>query len=488
MVDCSICCNTTTATTSIKGRVLCSSCDFVACRGCVQTYLLNVYNTPNCMNCKTVWSYTFLEDNLQKKYMNGQYRKHYENCLLAKEKALLSKARPYALLKIESEKAWDRLQAAKVVLEALCLYRYRDSSRMYKRLIKKQIKEVEEAKNNRRKVLNKRIDNTYQSMYFCTKVGCGGLIGSDWICTQCKSCVCSECHQIIQDEQHHKCSQDDLSTIRILKKETRTCPGCASCIYKIDGCDQMFCVNCKTAFSWKTGCTIKGRIHNPHYYEYLRNRDGQAPPEGEGDLNELVIPFVAQSVAALHACEEIMLNRPDIQQLYNIKKNVLPGRRLSRRRLIRRILRMYLRSLDHFIEVILPEWMTENSGNKNIDLRILYILGRIDEHKWKRILRLREKVFNKKTRVYNILEHFRRMFEEKIRIIWFHTSCEEIIESIDAITSIRQYTNQRLRHISMCENVTTPYITNMFRVLTQNKYGISENWIPIEGEILHFYV
>ena len=42
----------------------------------------------------------------------------------------------------------------------------------------------------------------------------------------------------------------------------------------VKNCDQMYCVCCNTAFSWKTGIIETGRIHNPHYYQHLRNIAG----------------------------------------------------------------------------------------------------------------------------------------------------------------------------------------------------------------------
>lgn len=50
----------------------------------------------------------------------------------------------------------------------------------------------------------------------------------------------------------------------------------------VKNCDQIWCTLCQTAFSWKTGIIEQGRIHNPHYYEFLRNQaNGEIPREEE---------------------------------------------------------------------------------------------------------------------------------------------------------------------------------------------------------------
>jgi hypothetical protein len=78
-------------------------------------------------------------------------------------------------------------------------------------------------------------------------------------------------------EEGHECKEDDVSTVRLIRKETKPCPKCSTRISKIDGCDQMWCVECKTAFSWKSGNIVNGAIHNPHYYEFLRKTQGFVP-------------------------------------------------------------------------------------------------------------------------------------------------------------------------------------------------------------------
>ncbi len=45
----------------------------------------------------------------------------------------------------------------------------------------------------------------------------------------------------------------------------------------VHNCDQMWCVECKTAFSWTNGTIETGVVHNPHYYQWMRQHgDHQA--------------------------------------------------------------------------------------------------------------------------------------------------------------------------------------------------------------------
>lgn len=117
---------------------------------------------------------------------------------------------------------------------------------------------------------------------------CKGLIvEDDMTCSVCSAVVCRRCHVHIPSSstgtkgrrtkaKKHVCKQEDVKSAKTVLDNTKGCPTCASRIQKIDGCSQMFCTNCMTAFDWDTLQIVKGAIHNPHYYNMVRN--GQIAP------------------------------------------------------------------------------------------------------------------------------------------------------------------------------------------------------------------
>ena len=110
-------------------------------------------------------------------------------------------------------------------------------------------------------------------------------------CT-CGTCFCFTCQQEPHDPVHScevaKTWLDKVAAegenVSWVLANTKPCPNCSELISKINGCDQMWCTSCHTAFSWNTGLEDKGAvIHNPHYYQYQREVNNGVIPRNPGD-------------------------------------------------------------------------------------------------------------------------------------------------------------------------------------------------------------
>jgi hypothetical protein len=118
-------------------------------------------------------------------------------------------------------------------------------------------------------------------------------------CGVCFRRTCLECNISIQDVSDHVCKQEDIDSWEHIKKTTKPCPRCATFIHRIEGCSQMWCTQCHTAFDYITGRveTQTGRIHNPHYYEwiYSSSRNNVAPHNPQCQEDQLIhIGYVTQ--------------------------------------------------------------------------------------------------------------------------------------------------------------------------------------------------
>ena len=113
----------------------------------------------------------------------------------------------------------------------------------------------------------------------CPGDDCRGFLSTQYKCDICKINVCPKCRAI--KTEGHECKKEDIESTELIKKETKGCPQCGIPIFKISGCDQMWCIECKVAFSWRTGNIETGNIHNPHYYQWRRNQGNAVRNPGD---------------------------------------------------------------------------------------------------------------------------------------------------------------------------------------------------------------
>jgi hypothetical protein len=254
---------------SVHMPIKCVYCDFEACRKCCETYILNE-TIVKCMNtsCGKEWTRKFIRESFTLTFINGQLKEHKEQILFDKERALLPATQPIVETKIAVSKLDEEIRKIEEKIRALVLVK----SGIYQKRA--------ELQNSRRAAPH----NAF--IRACPDENCRGFLSTQWKCGICEKWTCPDCHIIkgyTRDEEH-VCDPDEVATARLLSNDTKPCPKCATGIFKIDGCDQMWCTQCHTAFSWRTG-SIQNDIHNPHYYEWLRRTNN-----GEAPRNRLDVP------------------------------------------------------------------------------------------------------------------------------------------------------------------------------------------------------
>ena len=90
----------------------------------------------------------------------------------------------------------------------------------------------------------------------CNVKDCKGFLDKNLRCNVCLTAFCKDCKEAAKD--NHTCNPDILASLRLLKNEdnVKPCPECGVGINKLEGCDHMWCLMCKTGFNWRTGKKI----------------------------------------------------------------------------------------------------------------------------------------------------------------------------------------------------------------------------------------
>ena len=275
---CNVCCEKYNK--ALNSKITCefSGCGFEACKTCVRTYLLGTTNDPHCMNCKNLWPSKFLIDNLNRSFLDNDYKQHRKRLLVEREISRTPELMNIVQrTKLVEEAEIELEEINKKYLEIRKTYNQYIRLLSEKRLEIHRIKTGEDSKEARKKFIMP-----------CPGNNCKGYLSNQYKCEVCKLYTCSDCFEIIgySKEDPHVCIEENLKSAEMIKKETKGCPKCGVRIFKISGCDQMWCTECKVAFSWNTGkIVISGAIHNPHYYNYLQqNQLGENAPRNPGDV------------------------------------------------------------------------------------------------------------------------------------------------------------------------------------------------------------
>ena len=128
-------------------------------------------------------------------------------------------------------------------------------------------------------------DPADQFIHRCADSDCNGFVSSAWKCGICEKHTCAHCRELKsnRDDPDHVCNPDSVASVALLKSDTKPCPNCKIPVHKTEGCDQMFCTQCKRLWSWNTG-KFETRGHNPHYLQWMRENHAGGMPREPGDV------------------------------------------------------------------------------------------------------------------------------------------------------------------------------------------------------------
>ena len=278
MSSCFICCEDYTKCSRAKITCCHDDCKYEVCKGCVRQYLLSTTSDPHCMNCKKAWSQKFVLESINRSFYDTDYKNHRKQLLLdtelSKMPETMAAAERYSRIKVEEA------EIAKLNLET--------------KKLREQMAAIEtkrQTHNTAIRVLKTGGDpNKAERRAFimpCPNNDCRGYLSTQYKCELCKLYTCPDCNELIGHNKtdEHTCNEDSKKSAELIKKETKPCTSCGTRIFKISGCDQMWCPECQVAFSWKTGKIDNGVVHNPHFYNHQRAQNaGGAPPRNPGDV------------------------------------------------------------------------------------------------------------------------------------------------------------------------------------------------------------
>ena len=461
MEDCPICCEDYNNSTRAAVKCECGDCEYTACKTCQRQYLTNTTTDPHCMKCRGAWSQGFMVRCLNRSFVAGDFRKHRSALLLEKEIAKM----PDTMEAAERYKRWhreekvadrirDQVLDLKVQIRALQTTEWEHRDRV--RALRYGKAELEEKK---------------RFIMPCPHEACRGFLSTQYKCEICQLHTCSKCFNIIGHNKtdDHECDAGDVASAELIKKETKGCPSCGTRICKIDGCDQMWCVECHQAFSWRTGRIDNGTVHNPHFYQFQRTQNNGQVPRNPADVP-------CGGLCGWHQLRTHVLNKIYVRGEVGPEGKSLYDRILALHRVVAHITNHDVPDTRRRVEAL---------GDSE-SLRIDYIIGeRSKEELGNTVCRndiLRRK-YTEMLHIYDLLstvgiDLFRTLVDGQVGAPAAGLRARDpefeglVTEQLAMYEALRIYCNEQFVNVSVTFNQTVPQMSEYWTI-TKRKYNLS---------------
>jgi hypothetical protein len=440
---CAICVEPLSLAAGKHKEITCLHCYKSACRTCYQTFILDE-TTPKCMypDCGNAFSRKFIGDNFTNAFITGELKKHREDIYFELEKALLPATQERVVCDIRNE---ERRIAIKnrndVILEISRVYTSKCADALIENIhfltqkFKRDIQDVRnafnEANNDSHSVNKDPEAGKHRFIRPCSDTECKGFLSTAWKCGLCEKHACSKCHVVLEgDRKEHVCDADTLATAELIVSQSKPCPGCHINISKIDGCDQMWCTICNTAWDWKSG-RIETKVHNPHYFEYLRNRPVNA-----------VVPRNPDEVRCGRQIDNNFMD--SFSQLLGVGK-------LGYTKRMQFMLTQAVTGMSHFDRFHIK---TLSDSPNALLLRIKFMRNMIDEKQFKRGVQQLYKSFYKDKDMHEVFVMMKHLITEiTYRYVDDFGACvtteEKMkVSTLDEIEPLISYVNESLKTIA----------------------------------------
>jgi hypothetical protein len=447
---CDICTNNYNNT--FRKPLKCQFCPYTACNYCCRQFILTKAS-PQCMNCKTIWTDDFLFSVFPKTWVDNDLRDHLDNVLYQQEKSLF----PLAMEEIEKDKMRDELNKAKkkrvmieieinkinsIIQRFKNTHRYLSNDNLFIIEQQKLLSSLEKDYNDILFIetnLSEKIGAPIITKFRrpCPNESCKGFISlnnsneneeeintSCLNCALCNSNFCSRCREDITNDikrKNHICDKNTIKSLQLIDKDTKQCPSCRVPVYKISGCDQMFCVNCKSAFNWNTLEIETGRIHNPHYFEWLRQNNNDNTQQDIQQNNRRVLDDGCGNRITnwIDTLTQIVKKNYPSQYVSKNNGSLEPSKDVMNSSVFINTISSIIRIITHMQEVEMPN--IPDQTVRHLQVRVDFLRNKLQEEDWKNKVSINERVIKKNILYRQILETFLTIFNDILHRIWNST-------------------------------------------------------------------